>query len=352
MSPSILTVVNSISTERYLRVASVSIAAYDYILTLPAEWRFYRSQSHIFRPSLGCTLFVLIRYFSIIVMIVSNYGVFATSFTQESCQRYYMVAPVFKVVQTMISQVILGVRTFNITRRSRRMGLALLIFFIIATGLEWFTNMYNRVPVVADGNCTPGSSGSHPSVWSYYLVAMVYDFGTLAVSTFYLVRYHTTNRRFTRLIKTMLYDGLGYFAVLTVANIFNVILYQTSNEAVQSSGASFGYAVTWIMSQRILIHLRELSSELEGGRFDNVIVTRQLQPGRDVASALRSQFEMQKGPVDEDLGTRSPAAGNTNEMELDIRVHVEQSVTIDYSADRESIRKLKGQWHKSPHTGV
>ena len=66
-------------------------------------------------------------YVSIIVMVVSNYGDLATSFTVESCQHYYLVAPVFKgssgsalphswrspgllVLQTMISQVILGVR--------------------------------------------------------------------------------------------------------------------------------------------------------------------------------------------------------------------------------------------------
>jgi hypothetical protein len=37
-------------------------------------------------------------YFSIVVMVVSNYGVFATSFTEETCQKYYFVSPVFKGV--------------------------------------------------------------------------------------------------------------------------------------------------------------------------------------------------------------------------------------------------------------
>jgi hypothetical protein len=58
-------------------------------------------------------------------MIVSNYGFFATSFTPEMCQQYYLLAPAFKglfsqycqdsidhfvVMQIMVSQVILGVR--------------------------------------------------------------------------------------------------------------------------------------------------------------------------------------------------------------------------------------------------
>ncbi|KAI9568113.1 hypothetical protein HD554DRAFT_2022816, partial [Boletus coccyginus] len=125
-------------TERYLRIASLSIAAYDYLVTLPAEARFYRSQSNILRPSLGCILFILIRYVSIIVMVVSNYGVLATSFTVEVCNRYYLVAPVFKVLQTMVSQVILGVRTFNIARRQRGVGIALAIAFIVTTGVRRF----------------------------------------------------------------------------------------------------------------------------------------------------------------------------------------------------------------------
>ncbi|KIK78757.1 hypothetical protein PAXRUDRAFT_311174 [Paxillus rubicundulus Ve08.2h10] len=242
--------------EKYMRVASLSIALYDYIITLPAEWRFYRSQYRNSRLCLACILFISIRYASVMVMVISNYGVFSTSFTQESCQRYYLVSPIFKVLQTMASHAILGVRTFNITRRSRRMGTILLVSFVVATGLEWFNNLYNRIPVVLDGNCTAGNP--RETAWIYYVVVMLYDLGTLTVSTVYLIRHNAIDGRFSRLIKTMLYDGLGYFVALTAVNIFNVILYHSRDEGLQSSGASLGYVVTWIMSQRILIHLRVL----------------------------------------------------------------------------------------------
>ncbi|KIK99645.1 hypothetical protein PAXRUDRAFT_30360 [Paxillus rubicundulus Ve08.2h10] len=214
----------TISTERYLRVASLSIASYDYIITLPAEWRLYRSQYHDrgLRLSHVCILFVLIRYVSIIVMVLSNYGMFSSSFTEESCQRYHIAAPIFKVLQTMISHTILGVRTFNILHRSRRLSVVLVISFVVVTGLEWFVNMYNRIPVLFE------ASNSGSSAWTYYLVVMVYDLGTLVVSTIHLVRYNTNGR--------MLYDGLGYFAALTAVNIFNVIFYRKSDEIVQPSG--------------------------------------------------------------------------------------------------------------------
>ncbi|KAF8553786.1 hypothetical protein OG21DRAFT_1186249 [Imleria badia] len=303
-------------TEKYLRIASLSIAAYDYLITLPAELRFYRSQSNILRPSLGCILFVLIRYVSIIVMVVSNYGVLSSSFTVESCNNYYLVAPFFKVLQTMISQVILGVRTFNIAQRGRGIGISLAIAFVLTTGLEWFTNMYWRVPILGNGSCTPGNDGPYPTAWLYYVVSMLWDTGSLSVSTFYLVRYNSINGRLSRLIRTMIYDGLG-------------------NQAVQSAGASMGYAVTWIMSQRILIHLRELSEPTEMARFENIILTRPLQPGRTVVTALRSQCDLQKTPIDLEY---SPSPHH--DLELDVQVVVEQSVTVDY--DQSSRTRLTG----------
>ncbi|KAG2139323.1 hypothetical protein DEU56DRAFT_326765 [Suillus clintonianus] len=323
-----LAVVDSQATEKYLRIASISIALYDYIITLPAEWRFYRSQSSIFRLRLACVLFILIRYGSIVVMILSNYGVFSTSFTQETCHRYYMVAPVFKVIQTMISQVILGVRTFNIARRDKRIGISLIVLYFVSVSLEWFTNMFDRIPVIVNGNCTPGNSGKILSAWFYYIVAMLYDLAVLTISTVYLLRYNPLSSRLERLVRVLIYDGIGYFVVLTGSNIFNIILYHTSDIQTQAAGASLGFAVIWIMSQRILIHLRELS-EAETRRVDNVVAARSPQIARDVVPALRPPPDSKS--YDPECALASFSNMQTDDMELDICACVEPSVTLDHT---------------------
>ncbi|KAG0693751.1 hypothetical protein DFH29DRAFT_376601 [Suillus ampliporus] len=329
-----LSVVDNEATEKYLRIASISIALYDYIITLPAEWRFYRSQSSIFRLRLACVLFILIRYGSVVVMILSNYGVFSTSFTQETCQHYYMVAPIFKVIQTMISQVILGVRTFNIARRDRRIGIALVLLYFVSVSLEWFTNMFDRTPVVVNGNCTPGNVGKTLTAWFYYIAVMLYDLVVLTISTVYLLRYNPLSSRLERLVRVLIYDGIGYFVVLTGSNIFNIILYHTSDIETQAAGASMGFAVTWIMSQRILIHLRELS-EAETLRLDNVVVVRSAQNARDVASTLRSPLDS-KSHINNypDFPLASSGIVHTDDMELDICVCIEPSVTLDHTNER------------------
>ncbi|KAJ8594958.1 hypothetical protein M405DRAFT_426402 [Rhizopogon salebrosus TDB-379] len=188
-------------SDKYLRIASISVALYDYIITIPAEWRLYRSQQSVSRVSPACVLFILIRYVSILAMILSNYGVFSTGFTEETCQRYYLVAPVFKVMQTMVSQAILGVRTFNIARRDRQIGIALMVLYLASITLEWFTNMFDRTPVVVDGNCTPANTGEIISAWFYYPPAMLYDSIMLIISTIYLLRYNPVSNRLARLVQ-------------------------------------------------------------------------------------------------------------------------------------------------------
>ncbi|KAG1886516.1 hypothetical protein F4604DRAFT_1722102 [Suillus subluteus] len=345
-------VINSTTSEKYMRIASISIAFYDYILTLPAEWRFYRSQSSIFHMSLSCVLLILIRYVSIVTIVTSNYGYFSSHFTQQACQQYYLVAPIFKVVQTMISQAILGVRTFNVARRDRRIGIALLLIYFFLVSVEWFTNIFGRAPVVIDGNCTPADAGKTLSTWLFYLAPMLYDIVTVTISTKYLLHYNPLSSRVERLIWVLIYDGVGYFFVLSASNVLNLILYHTTDFQTQSAGASMGYAVTWIMSQRILLHIREMT-ELDSQRLENVVIARPTLTARaKMTSGFRSQFESKsqsknsKNSRDAEFAPTSPRSGNTNTMELGIRVRVERSVVPNHTpadgSDRSSLWETKG----------
>ncbi|KIN96618.1 hypothetical protein M404DRAFT_162643 [Pisolithus tinctorius Marx 270] len=232
--------------EGYIRVASMAFAFYDYIITLPIEYRVYRSQRSFFRMSLACILFILIRYTSILVMVTSNYGFFATSFTEESCRRFYFVPPIFKDLQASVSQAILGVRTFNIAGRNKQLGLFLLVYFCITVALEWFFDLYRRTYLIyflltnsmcsnplSPGSCVSGVSGAHPLTWVFYLVAMIYDLMALVLSTIHLVRYKTYIQ--FSAVHSMMYDGLIFFVVLTAVNILNLILYRQLDLTTQVS---------------------------------------------------------------------------------------------------------------------
>ncbi|KAG2151249.1 uncharacterized protein EDB93DRAFT_1103196 [Suillus bovinus] len=329
---------DSATSEKYFRVASISIAFYDYLITLPAEWRFYRSQSSIFHLSLSCVLFILIRYISVLVMALSNYGYFATGFTQQTCQYYYLATPAFKVIQSMISQIILGVRTFNIARRDKTLGILLLLLYFITISVEWFTNLYHRIPVVAQGNCTPVNSGKLLSAWIYYLAAMLYDLIMLTISTIHLLRYDPLSNRFANSLPSLEWVDWQVCSACNnhppkmslATNLLNLILYHTSNAETQASGASMGYAVTWIMSQRILINIREMT-EPDPRYLENVVIARPAtfsSARKNAMSGLRSQFELKshsknsKSPISPEFPPTSSRSGHPDGVELDGAVFV------------------------------
>ncbi|KAM5533571.1 hypothetical protein V8D89_012787 [Ganoderma adspersum] len=374
------------SATVYIRIIALSIAFYDYILTLPAEWRFYKGQRSC-RLSPGCILFIAIRYTSILALVTSAIGFFGHFFTDESCAKYYMIPPVLKVVQTMVSQLILGIRTINISRRAPWVIWTIAGAFTVASAAEGVLNLSNRVPLKGSrGNCTAGNTPPRLTVWLFYVFAMVYDLLTLCISTCYLMEVSPNAGKIGRLVKIMLADGLVYFVALTGVNILNLILYRSTDELDQTSGVALGYALTWIMSQRILIHLRDAAA---AHNCTQIIVSRQLPSAHSISHAMRSQFEskeraplstgfdlggwsmasysrhtetttdgktssgcMQSGDVEsQSQDRRSGATATTGSSELEsdvlVQVQIEETITVEFDPEafvRESYRTPRVLW--------
>ncbi|KAH9976763.1 hypothetical protein BGW80DRAFT_879721 [Lactifluus volemus] len=255
-NPTISPTASALSAAAYLRIASLSIAAYDYIITLHAEYRMYKASD---RRKLGLVLFILIRYLSLVTMVVSNVGFFSHSFTARICERYIRVYPVFKATQFFVSHIIMGVRTWNIAHRSTWVGRTISLAFFTAVAFESVAALAHRNSQMTNGNCMSGST--HPtaffSVWLFYFAATLYDCLTISISTYYLLKLRRAEASAASgLVKILLYDGLMYFVAVAIVNIINIILYRGTDHAIQSSGTSLAYATTWIMSQRIILHTR------------------------------------------------------------------------------------------------
>ncbi|KAI1798031.1 hypothetical protein LXA43DRAFT_1088180 [Ganoderma leucocontextum] len=440
----------------YIRIVALSIAFYDYLLTLPAEWRFYRGQRS-WRLSPGCILFIAIRsvfisfpplsrlipgsiahrirlsspsYTSILVLVTSSIGFFSHSFTDQSCAKYYMIPGVLKgeylpipnhshmafsmntrsnirtqfvslfslsppIAQTMVSQLILGIRTINISRRAPWVTWTIAVAFTLASSAEGVLNLSNRVPLQGPrGNCVAGNAPPRLTAWLFYVFAMVYDIITLCISSIYLIDVSPNTGKIGRLVKIMLADGLVYFVALTGVNVLNLILYRSRDEADQSSGVALGYTLTWIMSQRILIHLRDAAA---AHSRTQIVVSRQLPSAHSISHAMRSQFEtkdhaplstaldlgdwsmasshprhsettttttdgkassshMHSGDVESQSQSRSrsgrsgaTASDSEFELNLQVQVQIEEMVTVEYTPEahvRESYRTPRVLWRQ------
>ncbi|TFK25561.1 hypothetical protein FA15DRAFT_668453 [Coprinopsis marcescibilis] len=290
-------------TAAYMRIASLAIALYDYLETQPTAWRFYREhwQNRCF--SISVVLFFGIRFVSICTLVLSSVGFFYDRFTEETCLRFYMLPPIFKVLQAMVSQAILGVRAFNLSRRSKRVGWVLLTIYFIAAVLQWVTTLYQRVPLVDSelGNCRAFNEGKELGAWIFYAIAMIYDIGITAMSIYYLLRYKLVmkNTMMAKVTRMMMYDGLGYLLVLTGINTLNLLLYKTASE-IQTAGSSLAYCVAWIMSQRLLIHLYDASRERQAGSYDEAVtISQNVGTAREVSRVIRTHLDSKHGlPLD------------------------------------------------------
>jgi len=248
---------SAMTVANELRAAGLAVAAYEFLVTIPSEVRLYKTTS---RRSLGFILFVLIRYLSLAICVFSGVGYFYNHFSPETCSHYAYLIPVFKVLQVMTSHTILGVRTYIIAWRKVWVGRTLIAAYLVALVFEWFTAFYQRYPMQVNGNCVIGTP--HPdrilSAWTFYLVVMIFDTLTLSIATYYLLEAQiAAGSVASKLFNMLLYEGLGYFVALTAVNLANAVLYRKADHTIQSSEVDIAYAITLVMSQRILIHVRE-----------------------------------------------------------------------------------------------
>jgi len=140
----------------------------------------------------------------------------------------------------------------------------------------------------------------------------------------------------SRVTRMMLVDGLWYFVVLTASNFVNLLfnrLASLSDTVQQTAAASLGYCVTWIMSQRLLIHLYEVSVERRNESIGAAVtITQQIATARDVSHAIRSQFESKSAGrfdltvPDFDLESASYAA---EDEEASVHVRIERTVRME-----------------------
>ncbi|KAI0250590.1 hypothetical protein BJV78DRAFT_556294 [Lactifluus subvellereus] len=310
----------------------MSIAAYDYLLTLPLEVRLYKSSDRI---GLGLILFILIRYSSIVVIVVSNVGFFYPRFSSTSCGHYYHAIPVFKVIQLMVSQTILGVRTYCISLSNVWVGRIISLAYFIVVTFQWFSALAHRIPVMTgvnasgQGNCIVGNS--HPkmpiSTWSMHLAATLYGCLVLSIATYYLLRMRITGMSAaSRLENILLYDGLIYIVASTAVDVVNIFLFRGTPGSIQPAGASLGSAATWIMSQRILTHPRQARE----GQSSLVVMT--LRTPHVIPPARRSSGET-KPEVDHGISQASPPDSQygfvSTQGDCEQQVRVERAVVVD-----------------------
>ncbi|CAE6527123.1 unnamed protein product [Rhizoctonia solani] len=228
-----------------LRVATFSIAAFDFLQTIPGEIKLYRKQIAQGRMSIVCFLFIVVRYVSIVSLVLNGIGFYATSFDMESCRKFRLAAPVTKMFAGIASQGLIFMRTWAISRKSRPVLITLSTLCIITLPMLVMGNVYMREPAVTNGSCIAKQrTGTFNSAPMYYGAMSGFDIIACGIATYYLID-RNSNGAMSRFTKKVMHHGMIYAFGTTLVNI--IVLLGTSHvKYVEKLGAFLSVAVRLI----------------------------------------------------------------------------------------------------------
>ncbi|KAH7338289.1 hypothetical protein B0J17DRAFT_418438 [Rhizoctonia solani] len=235
-----------------LRVATFSIAAFDFIQTIPGEIKLYRRQIAQGRMSMVCFLFIVVRYVSVLSLVLNGVGFYVTGFDEESCRKFRLAPPVTKMIAGLASQGLIFMRTWAISRKSRPVLIILSVLCIITLPMMVIGNVYKRDPYIRDGSCIakqrPGAFNSAPM---YYGAMSGFDLIACGIATYYLID-RNSSAAMSRFTKKVMQHGMMYAFGTTLGNI--IVLLGTSHvKYVEKLGAFLSVAVTMIMAQHLVL---------------------------------------------------------------------------------------------------
>ncbi|KAF7335588.1 hypothetical protein MVEN_02213100 [Mycena venus] len=290
----------SYEVSAYLRVASLAIAGYDYLQTLPFELRIWREAWKGRQLTLSSTLFLLIRLQLGMALHCSesNHGVHRTN---------------WKV----------GVQ----------------IKRILAVHLK------------CDSSCGSHSPTSAWGGWVSYVVAIIYNFVTTVVCVFFLLKMKTSNgSMMSRVTRMMLVDGLWYFVVLTAINFVNLLFNRLTSlsELVQQTAAYDALypdgnlrlihkipELPWVTVHDRNLSWAEVSVERRNESINAAVtITQRITTARNVSHAIRSQYESKSARgfdltvPDFDLESAHYGAPVTEE-DAEVHVRIERTVRME-----------------------
>ncbi|KAJ7904754.1 hypothetical protein B0H14DRAFT_2664240 [Mycena olivaceomarginata] len=131
------------------RIISFSLAGGDVLQTMPDTYRLYRKQWVNGSVSAVCFFYACARYLSIISLVSNGIGFFGTHFTPASCRRFYMLPNITAMLAGMAVQVLVFIRTFAISGRSKRCFYGLGSVLLLCFPVQVFGITYHRDPFLS-----------------------------------------------------------------------------------------------------------------------------------------------------------------------------------------------------------
>ncbi|KAJ7068498.1 hypothetical protein C8F01DRAFT_1118341 [Mycena amicta] len=245
------------------RIISFSLAGGDLVQTIPGTIRLYRKQWLNRSMSRVCFFYAMARYMSLLSLISNGIGFFGTSFTPQTCQRFYMLPNVTAMLAGMSVQALIFIRTYAISGRSKYVRWGLGGLLAVCLPLQVFGICYHRDPYLSpQGGCKGEVLHAGEPDWNivYYSAHMAYDLVACVLSTSYLVFLSRFQGQFnmSKFLRRVLRNGLLYTVAVFVANFWVVL--EFAGMLNTGAASSLPLAIVMIAAAHLILSTQGLTS--------------------------------------------------------------------------------------------
>lgn len=225
----------------------------------------------------GFTMYwALVRYSPLVTRVLDEIAMHKTSWSDQSCSHFSFAAPVFQSMSIALAHACFLMRTYAIYQRRK-----LVLFPLVAVWLaEIALDIWPLVRPNATAERVPGP-GCMTQMWTTEIVVFqlgnIIVFDTLVLTLLvgrclYLIKHNGS----VPLIRALIRDGVGYFGIVFVCNVTNLILLFHSHFVIQQCFVMFSLAVPSVMVNRMLLSLRAMEPskpQVDRTSPDSVILT-------------------------------------------------------------------------------
>ncbi|KAG1881218.1 hypothetical protein F4604DRAFT_1747128 [Suillus subluteus] len=235
------------------------------------------------RPkALSAILFLVNRYVALLGNVYML-SVYLLPSSDESCQKYLMSRDLLFFVQQILVCLILTIRTYALYCRSKRL-------------LTWMI-----IIIFAFGGVTAGTFGLHSSIVmpgfthcyeSYseeiaispglgWVTLLVYELLIFVLTICRICKTRglslATSRR--NMLDIIFQDGAMYFAVMTLANLPNILTYYCGSNTTRGSLATFTSCMSVTLISRLMLNLHKsvdagiFTTPVRNDDYDSTVLT-------------------------------------------------------------------------------
>ncbi|KAJ7274968.1 hypothetical protein C8J57DRAFT_1313245 [Mycena rebaudengoi] len=250
------------------RIISFTLAAGDVVQTVPDTYSLYKKQWANGKLTPVCFFYAMARYMSIISLIANGYGAFSTSFTRESCRRFFFLPNVTALLAGIAVQILVFIRTYAISGHSLRVWWGLGAVMLLGFPVQTFGIVYHREVYTCKGIVIRPHEVRRIPKHSYYSAHMVFDLIACATATFYLItsaRIHGVFNAST-FMRRVLRNGLMYTFVVFLANLWVVL--EFAKVFKTGAASALPLAVVLIAIQHLILSTQRMKPDHPSGTND------------------------------------------------------------------------------------